>query len=343
MAARTFTLLTALSSTALLPGAAAMRFVTREEWGASAPNGDYTTMTGAKGVKVHYLGPSFSGREHSECGDYMKEIQDMHMSNTNEGWMDIAYNLGICEHGYVYDGRGKGHRSGANGDATLNANHYAVLTFLAKEGVTDPTDEQVIALQDSIAYLRRAGAGDEILGHKDGFSTECPGGPLYQLVNDGSLDPGKLYDGGEHTVEEGESLEDLEAKYNIPKAYIIEVNDLQKPYNLTVGDTLEIPARGVPLGDSSGGSGSSYETFPGTEWFQDEPDSPIIKAMGERLIEEDCDKYSSGPDTQWSDEDKASYQCWQESLGYSGSDADGWPGKSTWDKLKVGSSNVAEV
>ncbi|KAL4895423.1 N-acetylmuramoyl-L-alanine amidase domain-containing protein [Aspergillus ambiguus] len=338
MASKIFILLTALSSTSLLPGVSAMRFVTREEWGAAAPNGDYTAMTDAKGVKVHYLGPSFSGREHSECGAYMKSIQEMHMSDSSEGWMDIAYNLAVCEHGYVFDGRGKGHRSGANGDQELNAEHYAVLAFLAKEGVTEPTDEQFTGVQDAIAYLRRAGAGDEIKGHKDGFDTECPGGPLYQLVQDGSLDPGKLYDGGEHTVEDGETLDDLESKYNVPKEYIIEVNDLQSPYNLTAGDKLEIPARGVPLGESSdGGSGGSgnYVDFPGTEWFQSEPDSPVVKAMGERLVEEDCDKYSSGPSTQWSDEDKEAYQCWQEKLGFTGADADGWPGESTWDKLKV--------
>lgn len=346
MASKILTLLTALSSTALIPGVAAMRFVTREEWGAAAPDGEYTAMTNAKGVKVHYLGPSFSGREHSECGAYMKSIQEMHMSDPTQGWMDIAYNLAVCEHGYVFDGRGKGHRSGANGDQTLNAEHYAVLTFLAKEGVTEPTDEQVTALQDAIAYLRRAGAGDEIKGHKDGYNTECPGGPLYKLVQDGSLDPGKLYDGGEHTVAEGETLDDLEAEYNVPKEYIIQVNDLKAPYNLTVGDTLEIPARGVPIEGSSGGGGSgsgsggggdggNYVDFPGAEWFHSKPDSPVVKAMGERLVEEDCDKYSSGPSTQWTDEDKAAYQCWQEKLGFTGADADGWPGQTTWDKLKV--------
>ncbi|KAF9889266.1 peptidoglycan recognition protein 1 [Aspergillus nanangensis] len=338
MASKFLTCLTALSSVALLPGVSAMRFVSREEWGASAPNGDYTSMGSAQGVKVHYLGPSFSGREHSECGAYMKEIQDMHMSNAAEGWMDIAYNMAVCEHGYVFDGRGKGHRSGANGDTQLNADHYAVLAFLAKEGVTEPTDEQVLGIQDAIAYLRRADAGDEIEGHKDGYSTECPGGALYAMVQDGSLDPGKLYDGGEHTVEEGETLDDLEATYNVPQAYIIEVNDLQSPYNLTAGDKLEIPARGVPLGESSGGGDSSYADFPGTAWFKDEPDSPIVKAMGERLVEEECDKYSSGPATQWSDEDLESYKCWQTKLGFTGADADGWPGESTWDKLKVPSS-----
>lgn len=30
-----------------------------------------------------------------------------------------------------------------------------------------------------------------------------------------------------------------------------------------------------------------------------------------------------------------SYAKWQQKLGYGGADADGWPGKSTWDQLRA--------
>jgi LysM repeat protein len=325
----------------LASGVHSMYFVSRDEWNAEPPRGSYTTITNPKGVKVHYVGPEYTPRDHSQCGAYMKSIQEMHLANTVENYMDIAYSLGVCEHGYVFDGRGKGHRSGANGGTSLNANHYAVLAFLGKAGLTEPTDDQILGIQDSIAYLRRAGAGDEIAGHRDGYSTECPGEALYALVRDGSLDPGTLYDGGEHTVQQGETLDDIAEEYNVPKRYIITANDLPENGNLTVGDTLEIPARGVPLGGappSDGGGGSEpseYETFPGADFFKEEPSSPIVKAMGERLVEEGCDKYTNGPAEQWSDADLESYRCWQENLGYTGADADGWPGQTSWDKLKV--------
>jgi LysM repeat protein len=325
----------------LASGVHSMYFVSRDEWNAEPPRGSYTTITNPKGVKVHYVGPEYTSREHSECGAYMKSIQEMHLANTIENYMDIAYSLGVCEHGYVFDGRGKGHRSGANGGTTLNANHYAVLAFLGKAGLTEPTDDQILGIQDSIAYLRRAGAGQEIAGHRDGYSTECPGEALYALVKDGSLDPGKLYDGGEHIVQQGETIDDIAEKYNVPKRYIITANNLTESGNPAVGDTLEIPARGVPLGNAppSDGGGDSepseYETFPGADFFKEEPSSPIVKAMGERLVEEGCDKYSNGPSEQWSDEDLESYRCWQEKLGYTGADADGWPGQTSWDKLKV--------
>ncbi|RYP56925.1 hypothetical protein DL769_009817 [Monosporascus sp. CRB-8-3] len=330
-----------LSYQAIIPQVSGMYFVSREEWGAQPPKEDYTPMTDAKGVKIHYLGSLFSGREHSECDDMMRSVQSDQMAGE---YFDVAYSLAVCQHGYVYDGRGKGHRSGANGDQQLNADHYAVLAFLAKFGVTQPSVSQITGIQDAIAYLRRAGAGNEIKGHRDGYNTECPGGPLYELVRDGTLDPGELWDGGSHTVQVGENLDGISLKYNVPKRYIIDANKLEAPYDLIVGQKLEVPARGVPLGekppgdddgDDPGDGGDKLTPFPGEEWFKSKPNSPIITAMGKRLVAVGCNKYSEGPGPQWSDVDQASYKCWQEKLGYTGADADGWPGQTSWDELRV--------
>lgn len=336
------TLLAIITYLAILPSVAGMYFVDRDGWGARAPREAYTPISSPAGVKIHYVGTLFGGREHSECDDYMRETQNYQMDESPENYFDFAYSLAVCQHGYVYDGRGKGHRSGANGNQELNANHYAVLGFVAKYGITQPSSSMITGLQDAIAYLRRAGAGNDIKGHRDGYSTECPGSALYALVQDGTLDPGELWDGGNHTVAVGETLEDVSLKYNVPKRYIIDVNHLEAPYTLIVGDVLEIPARGVPLGEvppnggnEGGGSTGELTPFPGTEWFKSQPNSPIITAMGRRLVEEGCGKYAVGPGPQWSDVDQASYKCWQEKLGYTGADADGWPGRSSWDQLKV--------
>lgn len=81
---------------------------------------------------------------------------------------------------------------------------------------------------------------------------------------------------------------------------------------------------------------AKYEPFPGASFFKTGRKSAVIKAMRARLIAVGCNKYqsSSNPDT-WGSGDKASYAAWQRKCGYSGSDADGVPGKSTWDRLKV--------
>jgi hypothetical protein len=79
----------------------------------------------------------------------------------------------------------------------------------------------------------------------------------------------------------------------------------------------------------------AYEPFPGAEFFKREPRSAIVTAMGKRLVAVGCSAYEDGPGPQWTDADRKSYAKWQRKRGYTGADADGWPGKSTWDALKV--------
>lgn len=75
--------------------------------------------------------------------------------------------------------------------------------------------------------------------------------------------------------------------------------------------------------------------FPGTDWFKSQPRTRIIESMGQRLVDEGCGLYQVGPGAQWTNADRASYAKWQRKCGLSGFDADGWPGKSSWDRLKV--------
>ncbi|MEU0001535.1 peptidoglycan-binding protein [Streptomyces microflavus] len=79
----------------------------------------------------------------------------------------------------------------------------------------------------------------------------------------------------------------------------------------------------------------AYEPFPGAAFFRAGRSSPIVTAMGKRLVAEGCGRYSVGPGPKWSTADRNSYAAWQRKLGYTGSDADGIPGKSSWDRLKV--------
>ncbi|WP_327321683.1 peptidoglycan-binding protein [Streptomyces sp. NBC_01210] len=80
---------------------------------------------------------------------------------------------------------------------------------------------------------------------------------------------------------------------------------------------------------------ATFEPFPGAAFFQAGRHSPIITAMGKRLVAEGCGRYEVGPSPDWSEADRKSYAAWQRKLGFSGSDADGIPGKSSWDRLKV--------
>ncbi|MFI1182621.1 peptidoglycan-binding protein [Streptomyces sp. NPDC020799] len=79
----------------------------------------------------------------------------------------------------------------------------------------------------------------------------------------------------------------------------------------------------------------AFEPFPGVDFFRSRPWSPIVTAMGRRLVDEGCSAYAEGPGPQWTVADLRSYAKWQRKQGFSGSDADGWPGRVTWDALRV--------
>lgn len=79
-----------------------------------------------------------------------------------------------------------------------------------------------------------------------------------------------------------------------------------------------------------------YEPFPGAGFFVAGRRSPIIAAMHARLVAVGCNRYQSSANADlWGSGDVASYAAWQRKLGYSGSDADGIPGPTSWAKLHV--------
>lgn len=256
-----------------------MKLIKRSALGWPASAAAY--ISGTKGVKAHYLGTPYSSRSHDQCDDYVRGIRASHLANKTEGYNDIAYNMLVCEHGTVYEGRGAHKRTGANGNATLNSEHYAVCALLGSSGLTKPTDAMLNGIRDAIEYLREHGnAGPEVRGHRDGYATACPGEPLYAWV-----------------------------KKSVPRP----------------------PVKPKPPTKPT----AKYEPFPGAAFFKAGIRSAVVTAMGKRLVAEGCGRYEVGPGPAWSEADRKSYAAWQRKLGYSGTGADGIPGKTSWDRLKV--------
>ncbi|MFE7134828.1 peptidoglycan recognition family protein [Streptomyces sp. NPDC057638] len=167
-----------------------MKLVRRAQWGAPATS-PAASIARTRGVKVHYLGKPYSSRAHGRCDDEVRAVRAAHLAHPTENYSDIAYNMLVCEHGYVYEGRGAHRRTGANGTGSLNSQDYAVCALLGSEGMTTPPDAMLHGIRDAIEYLRREGdAGNWIGGHRDGFATACPGGPLYAWVRKGAPRPG---------------------------------------------------------------------------------------------------------------------------------------------------------
>ena len=150
-------------------------------------------------------------------------------------------------------------------------------------------------------------------------------------------DSGGSSSGGTYTVKNGDTLWSIAAdRLSDGARYkdIAKLNGLKDADELTVGQKLRLPGTtAAPAAPKP--AAPRYEPFPGSNFFHGGRHSPIITAMGKRLVAEGCGKYRFGPGPNWTNTDRASYAAWQRKLGYSGADADGIPGRKSWDALKV--------
>lgn len=160
--------------------------ITRAQWGAVSPRGNGNAISPApKGFAVHWEGPKMGSKPHDLCDDIVRSIQAFHIHT--RGWADIAYNFLVCPHGFIYEGRGLGKGSAANGTTAANLAYYAVC---AMTGAGDPTTPAMLtAIQVTGDYLRAHKTGPAVLGHRDLFATACPGPDLYAAVKTGAFGP----------------------------------------------------------------------------------------------------------------------------------------------------------
>lgn len=181
----------------------AIKLITRKQWDARDSRGA-STLASTRGVKIHYTGSAESpamATDHQRCYARVRSIQNGHMDDRK--WNDIAYSYVACEHGYVFEGRGCHILPAANG-AGLNSGHYAILGMVGNAGLVEPSPDMYGAICDAIAYVRLHGdAGRQIRGHRDGYSTDCPGTILYRWVTDGASCLGQTND---HDDDQGDDM-----------------------------------------------------------------------------------------------------------------------------------------
>ncbi|MFF8015011.1 peptidoglycan-binding protein [Streptomyces sp. NPDC007929] len=133
-----------------------------------------------------------------------------------------------------------------------------------------------------------------------------------------------------YVVKRGDNLTKIAQMHHVTLDQILEWNpQIKDPDIIRPGQRIRVAPPEETDGDGE------CEPFPGADFFQPSVSDPIIEAMGYRLIEEDCSMYSGGPDSTWSSSDQKSYAKWQRKLGFSGPEADGIPGRTSWNKLHV--------
>jgi hypothetical protein len=152
-------------------------FVTREQAKLRKPRSVSRNINPERGGVVgHWGGPSQRGagvgHSHAMCLATWQMWQRVHMVDND--WVDIAYTMGVCNHGFVFAGRGEGVRTAAQGSG--NQNHYAVV-WIGGSG-QKPTQLALNAFDWCLNTLRKAGAGRRVRSHQDFMSTTCAGNDI---------------------------------------------------------------------------------------------------------------------------------------------------------------------
>lgn len=160
-------------------------FIPRAGWGARPPR-SVSRNVDSKGFAIHYSGADADEQSnHANCAGRVKNIQNFHMDGRK--WTDIAYSFLICKHGVVFEGRGYGIRTAANGTNAGNQSDLAIC-FLGDDTKDrdDITDAGRQGLREFIVRSRELGkVGNGLRGHRDWKATACPGDELYGWLKAG--------------------------------------------------------------------------------------------------------------------------------------------------------------
>ena len=161
--------------------------ITRAQWGARPPKGARNALDpNPKGVAVHWNGPGCAAAiaTHDKCPVFLRGIQDFHMRT--RGWSDVAYSLFACPHGYLFEGRGKGIGTAANGTNYGNRYYYAIYAMWGQGDGPIP-EPMLAAIRRGIALCQSWGAGSQVVPHSAFTATSCPGPELAGMVQSGKL------------------------------------------------------------------------------------------------------------------------------------------------------------
>ncbi|MFJ9749351.1 peptidoglycan recognition protein family protein [Streptomyces chartreusis] len=179
------------------------RIVTRRGWGANESwrERQFAYTNKVKAAFVHHTA---SGGKYwcSQAPSLIRGIYRYHVLSM--GWRDIGYNFLVDKCGNIYEGRAGGVTKAVLGAHTRGFNSNSMgIAVLGSYGSTKPTVATVNAISRLTAwklglyganprgktYLTSGGGNlfrkgrnvrlNVISGHRDGFSTECPGRLLY--------------------------------------------------------------------------------------------------------------------------------------------------------------------
>lgn len=177
--------------------------VIRSGWGAdeSLRERDFLYTKALKAAFVHHT----AGTNAYSCAEAPSIIRGIYRYHVlTNGWRDIGYNFLVDKCGTIYEGRAGGVREPVMGAHTLGFNERTTgIALLGSHGTTAPSKAAVEAISLLTAWkldlsgVNAAGTTTlvsgggtypkgkkvkfhTISGHRDGYTTDCPGDRLYQ-------------------------------------------------------------------------------------------------------------------------------------------------------------------
>lgn len=168
-----------------------MNYIKRKNWGAAAPRRTPRRLlqVQSRGIVVHYEAVDSSMDTHDKCDDRVRRTQRFHQET--RGWSDIAYNWLVCRHGVIYEGRGWGVRSAANGTDEGNDGYHAVCYLDDDQRGTDLTAAAAAAIGVVVRECGAHGFGSEVRPHSSLKPTACPGEELREWIVNQRWKPGR--------------------------------------------------------------------------------------------------------------------------------------------------------
>ncbi|XP_018337898.1 PREDICTED: peptidoglycan-recognition protein SC2-like [Trachymyrmex septentrionalis] len=155
--------------------------ISRKEWGGRQPKSQAPDLKfkPAPYVIIHHsVSPGCKTR--AACQLKVRQFQNYHMDK--KGWSDIGYNFLVGEDGNVYEGVGWD-KKGAH---SIPFNNKSIgICIIGDYRNRTPNAAAVQAVANLIAYgveSNKIKSNYKLLGHRQTWSTECPGNSLYTMI-----------------------------------------------------------------------------------------------------------------------------------------------------------------
>jgi hypothetical protein len=111
-----------------------------------------------------------------------------------------------------------------------------------------------------------------------------------------------------------------------------DMDTFRKDVAARLNTKTEAPAKPVPAKKPA--AGAEAPAYPGRGYFKAGAKNSHVTLLGRQLIQKGYGRfYKVGPGPQWTATDRAAVRAFQVRQGWSGADADGYPGPQTWARL----------